>query len=674
MKKHKKLFNICKYIFSLVIVPIALFFVLGIFGQIYYFKYQIIQDWFNHRRNLLKDVMSFYSRDNGWIFILVILVVSLVVLVWIKYHDWLKAFQKQMKGSETSAYLWNENTHQGSLKKLKKEFANDDEVGFVIGHIKKHGTLVNHTDAHMILLGIAGSGKTWRILFENIRRNASLPENKKPNLVITDPKGELLQATGGILKENGYDIKLFDFDDMYNSVYWNPLKTVWDCLHRDRELVINDYYDAINRINEIVENLPYGDEKNSIWVSQAKNCIKLVIKFMAFYSVINSEFKLDYFTLENTYTFLNIDMFTKGLWRKEIKQNSNINKLWNDIYTEMEALANTTPETLSGFLTNAQNALGLFKTSPIIQKITSGNNVDFIDMFNNNKPFAIFIKFPDHKKANSFLIPILISQIYEQAISKANENKDLRLERTLLFILEEFASIQNLKNIADWMSISRSRKIFFALTLQDYTQLDKYNTGANENKLIKSQARLTVFLETNNQETLRDISEMMGESKVERTSTTSSDKGTSTTRSVQSEKTMSVSQLKFKSKKDALILSGGYKPILIKPLFAFDYTNIDKSYRHREPQEVRNHDKAFDFLKLKPINYEADVSGTNSLPSSNSGITKTISLGPKNIEVEPKPDKKDALSIDSKSQPINQTLERFRKTKFSKDNKSSKTK
>lgn len=53
--------------------------------------------------------------------------------------------------------------------KVKKEFANNDEPGFAIGHIKKHGTLVNHTDAHMILLGIAGSGKNLKNTFRKYK-------------------------------------------------------------------------------------------------------------------------------------------------------------------------------------------------------------------------------------------------------------------------------------------------------------------------------------------------------------------------------------------------------------------------------------------------------------------------------------------------------------------------
>ncbi|ENY69891.1 Hypothetical protein MBVG_2610 [Mycoplasmopsis bovigenitalium 51080] len=624
MKKQSKLFVLSKYVFCLVILPPFLFMVLGLLGQLYFYKFTILKNWFNGSRNALNDIFAFYKRGNNYWFVLLIIVACLILLAVFEYKNILEKFSKKTK--DESAFLWNENTNEGSIKKLKKEFANNDEPGFAIGHIKKHGTLVNHTDAHMILLGIAGSGKTWRILFENIRRNASLSSAKKPHMVITDPKGELLKATGTILKDNGYDIRLFDFEDSHNSVRWNPLKKVWDCLHKGRELNDEDYSDAIVAINDIVENLPNAQEKNSYWVAQAKNCIKVILKFMAFYSTVNPEFTLDFFTMKNAYSFTSIDMFVNGAWREEVKKYQLVNKFWNELSTEIEGLATVVQETLSGYLSNAQNALILFQTSPVIQSITSQNNIDFIEMFNSEKPFAIFIKFPDHKRANSFLIPILISQIYEQAITKANSNETLSLDRTLLMIFEEFASIEKLKDIGDWMAISRSRKIFFALSLQDYAQLDKYNTGASENKLIKSQARLTVFLETNNQETLKEISEMIGENKVEKKSTTSNDKGTSTTIAEQNERIFSISDLKFKSKLDALVLSGGYKPILIKPLFAFNYMNIDKSYIHTEPSGNASSKYVFDFKKMKKI----ALGVNNQIENHQEQSTTEINIQPKN--------------------------------------------
>lgn len=94
---------------------------------------------------------------------------------------------------------------------------------------------------------------------------------------------------------------------------------------------------------------------------------------------------------------------------------------------------------------------------------------------------------------------------------------------------------------------------------------------------------------------------MIGENKVEKKSTTSNDKGTSTTIAEQNERIFSISDLKFKSKLDALVLSGGYKPILIKPLFAFDYMNIDKSYVHKEPSGNAWSKNVFNFKKMKKI-------------------------------------------------------------------------
>jgi membrane protein, putative (traD/traG family) len=78
--------------------------------------------------------------------------------------------------------------------------------------------LVNNTDAHAIVLGISGSKKTEKIVMPNIHYNISLPFEKEPNMVITDPKKQILTRTGAAFIKNGYNIKVFDFADSENSL------------------------------------------------------------------------------------------------------------------------------------------------------------------------------------------------------------------------------------------------------------------------------------------------------------------------------------------------------------------------------------------------------------------------------------------------------------------------
>jgi len=52
----------------------------------------------------------------------------------------------------------------------------------------------------------------------NIHYNISLPFEKEPNMVITDPKKQILTRTGAAFIKNGYNVKVFDFADSENSL------------------------------------------------------------------------------------------------------------------------------------------------------------------------------------------------------------------------------------------------------------------------------------------------------------------------------------------------------------------------------------------------------------------------------------------------------------------------
>ena len=64
-------------------------------------------------------------------------------------------------------------------------------------------------------MGGLGSGNTLRYAKPNlIQANTSF--------VVLDPKGENLRATGGLLKEKGYEIRVLELINMTKSHCYNP--------------------------------------------------------------------------------------------------------------------------------------------------------------------------------------------------------------------------------------------------------------------------------------------------------------------------------------------------------------------------------------------------------------------------------------------------------------------
>ncbi len=80
---------------------------------------------------------------------------------------------------------------------------------------------VTRRNNNVLVVGGSGSGKTRFMIKPNIMQaNCSF--------VITDPKGEILETQGEMLKKNGYKIKVFNLVDMEHSNSYNPFKYIRD--------------------------------------------------------------------------------------------------------------------------------------------------------------------------------------------------------------------------------------------------------------------------------------------------------------------------------------------------------------------------------------------------------------------------------------------------------------
>ncbi|UUD34835.1 type IV secretory system conjugative DNA transfer family protein [Mycoplasmopsis caviae] len=609
-ENRDKVSTIILAILCFILVPILLFFLLGAIGSITLSKdTQLIGNWFSKQRSFINDVMTFYNTSSKIrLYVILTMILGPVALFvffrWKIIWSWIWSFKNKDELNWT--YNQFDNDKSGTFKEFKKQFSND-EPNFIFGYLgPKKGYVVNKTDSHAIVLGIAGSGKTEKILIPNIIRNAQLPEEKRPCFVVTDPKGDILQRTGEVLKENGYIIKLFDLDDPDNSVKWNPLKRVWDIFHSKpvEELTEQDYSDGYGEISELVNSLkwPANGDKD-IWVPQAKNLIILILKFLILYSLENKNFELKYFNFSNINKFLNVETFKKGKWIEITGKNKNKNVYWNKLASGISSFINIAPETLTSFLTNAVKVMSDFSNNLIVERITSSDNFELREIISSEKPYAIFIKFPDHKDNIQFLIPILISQVYKTALDYVNSLPSKKLNRPLNFLFEEFNSIGILQPLGNWMSISRSRRIFFLLVLQDYEQLAKYNSGQKEDVVIKSQARLTYFLETNNENTLESFSKMLGDKETTKESKSVNEKSESVTTSTQKERLMSVGEIKYKDPSMMIVLSGGTKPIAIKPIPAWQYLKHLKTYNHQEQKLELDNSTSWNFQSMKIITF-----------------------------------------------------------------------
>ena len=565
-------------------------------------------------------------KTNMFVYVgIAIIILSFGFIFWRQFKMLGKKISNYIFGGKASQnWLWNYQLNEGSKSKynklFKKPIDEKTEANWLFTFTKNQKYwYVNDKDDNAIVNGPPGSGKTHRVILPNIEFMVQLDHDKKPHLIISDPKKEIIKFTGKLLEENDYKIYSIDFSNPKLSLKWNPLTYAWDLVKNEAKFPNLPIEERINKalevINNVIESLNWGKAINgNMWISQAKKALIVITNFLLFLGIDDEKLiHKNNFNFETIASMLNVSH-----WENDKKTSSWIiyskkralsdnNYYWKKIYNNIEDLSKTPKETLGGILAEAQSVLNVFNNDENLKMILRDtDSFDLVNIVSDNKPFAIFIHYPDHKPTAHFLVSMLIEQIYQALIEEANKKTNLKLEKKVFFLLDEFGNLPVVVNFDNKLTICRSRNIFFMLVVQDYNQIKKYNIyGEGTSQVIKNSCQVVYFLASNDEQTLNDISKALGTKEVKAKSYTSSNGGnnSSSTESEKSKPVMEIAELKAKKPEDLIIIKNGYKPILIKTLLAYKHFPDDNYiYARNESKLIRNADfELFDIRKLEKL-------------------------------------------------------------------------
>ena len=117
---------------------------------------------------------------------------------------------------------------------------------------------------NVLVIGGSGAAKTRSFVLPNI-----LTANT--NYVITDPKSEVLLATGGYLKEQGYDVRVLNLVNLEQSDGYNPF-----CYLRDEK-------DVLKLVNNLIQSTtPKGSHESDPFWTKAETALLQAIILMLF--------------------------------------------------------------------------------------------------------------------------------------------------------------------------------------------------------------------------------------------------------------------------------------------------------------------------------------------------------------------------------------------------------
>ena len=133
---------------------------------------------------------------------------------------------------------------------------------------------------NVLVVGGSGAGKSRAYAVVNIMQcNCSM--------VVTDPKGELLRKTGGLLEREGYEVRVFDLINPETSFCYNPFAYV------------RDDKDVLKLINNLIRNTtPKGAQSSDpFWEKSETALLHDVLTWFQVVSQVEFSFQFAVFTI-----------------------------------------------------------------------------------------------------------------------------------------------------------------------------------------------------------------------------------------------------------------------------------------------------------------------------------------------------------------------------------------
>lgn len=385
--------------------------------------------------------------------------------------------------------------------------------GTLLG-MSKNGRQIyyNSDDTHSIIIGATRCGKTRCDAVPSICLLGLAGES----IVASDPKGELYLYTAHFLERLGYEVIALDFKNPTKSNQYNFLQPVIDAMNVDNIPL------AIKRARNVSHTLiADGNHNEPIWTDGARSVVTAAIMAVVTDNMEHPEYQ----NLCNVYHFITnmCKPISVGNTQK-IPLNSYIKDI-GERHPARAALgiSEIAPSKMRGsFYTSSLTNLELF-TDPNISDLSSCTDFDLYATGKRKR--AIFIILPDFEKIYHPIASLFVSQHYQTLVEVSDENGN-RLPRRVNFVLDEFGNFVKIPDFDVAITVGGGRGMRFNLVLQDFNQLEEKYDGAA--KTIRANCENWIYLQSDNNETLRELSEKLGKYTIKSPSLSGSTGGNTT--------------------------------------------------------------------------------------------------------------------------------------------------
>lgn len=354
---------------------------------------------------------------------------------------------------------------------------------------------------NMLILGGSGTGKSRFFVKPNIMQcNTSF--------VVTDPSGELLKSCGKMLERMGYDIKVFNIDDMRHSCNYNPFHYIYDC-----DGSVNENY-VIKMINTFMENTKgEGQGGDPFW----DDCTRLLLSAISFLIIEAAEADKKE-NAENNNDEPNFPLVLEFIHKAKViegkeEEQSDLDKAFElqrerlpnalsvQYYEEFKQAAG---KTMQSILISTTTRLQYFKLEQV-RNLVHTDNIGLDTL--GDKKTALFIIIPSTDTTYNFLAAMMYTQLFDTLYGKAIKSPKGKLDYHVRFICDEFANTGKIPDFEKILATCRKFEISIQVILQNLSQLKRLYEKSWEE--IPGNCDTTIFLggkdQTNNEYIMKEL-------------------------------------------------------------------------------------------------------------------------------------------------------------------------
>ena len=473
--------------------------------------------------------------------------------------------ENRRPGEEYGSAKW------GNARELNKRYADRDGKNVIL---TKHVSIgldgyQHQRNLNILVVGGSGSGKTRFFCKPGIM-------SVNCSYLIVDPKGEMLRSTGYLLKDEGYDIKVFDLIHPRQSDGYNPFT------------YIRDDPDVLKLMDNLVKNTtpPKGASNDPFW-EKAEIALDSALMLYLLYEapVEEQNFEMLMFMLECARVMEEDEQYQSPLdllfQTLEERDPSHIAVREYKVYKQAAG------KTAKSILVTASVRLAAF-IFPQYAAMMQTDEMDFASMGERKR--AIFCVIPVNDGSMNYLVSMLLTQCFQQLYLRADERYNGRLPVPVRVIQDEWANVAQPDSYPKVLATCRSYNIGINIIVQNIQSIKALYKDEWEG--IIGNCDTLLFLGGGNEPTsLEFVSKLLGKETVH-TRTRGQTKGRSGSSSVNYQQTgrdlMTPDEIRMLPTNDALLFIRGEKPVRDKKYDIKKHPNVRRTADGRAKPYIHN--------------------------------------------------------------------------------------